>query len=42
MCPREFTETQSVSTLNEVDVGRLANEMWRSYSVGSTTYYFMA
>ena len=32
---------QFISTLNEVDVGRLTNEMWRSYSIGSTICYFI-
>lgn len=33
MCPWEFIETQFISTLGEVDVGRLAADMSRSYSI---------
>jgi len=34
-------ETQIVSILKEADAGHLINEIWRSYSISSTTYYFM-
>ena len=34
-----FTETQIVSILKEADAGRPVNEIWRSYSISSATYY---
>lgn len=35
----KFTETQIVSILKEADAGRPVNEIWRSYSISSATYY---
>jgi putative transposase len=35
----KFTETQIVSILKEADAGRPVNEIWRSYSIRSATYY---
>jgi len=35
----KFTETQIVSILKKVDAGRPVNEIWRSYSISSATYY---
>ena len=34
-----FTETQIVSTLKEADAGRPVNEIWRTDSISSATYY---
>ena len=34
-----FTETQIVSILKEADAGRPVNEIWRSDSISSATYY---
>jgi len=34
----KFTETQIVSILKEADAGRPVNEIWRTYSISSTTY----
>lgn len=34
-----FTETQIVSILKEADAGRSVNEIWRTYSISSATYY---
>ena len=35
----KFTETQIVSILKEADTGRPVNEIWRTYSISSATYY---
>ena len=35
----KFTETQIVSILKEADAGRPVNEIWRTYSISSATYY---
>ena len=34
-----FTEAQIVSILKEADASHPVNETWRSYSIGSATYY---
>ena len=34
-----FTETQIVSILTEADAGRPVNEIWRTSSISSATYY---
>ena len=39
MCHSKFTETQIVSILKEADAGRPVNEIWRSNSFSSATYY---
>jgi len=39
MCHSKFTETQIVSILGKADAGRPVNEIWRSYSISSATYY---
>jgi hypothetical protein len=41
MCQWKLTETQIVSILKEADVGRPVNEIWRRFSISSTTYYFI-
>ena len=35
----KFTETQIVSILKEADAECPVNEIWRSYSISSATYY---
>lgn len=35
----KFTETQIVAILEETDVGRPVNEIWRQYGISSATYY---
>ena len=35
----KFSETQIVSILKEADAGRPVNEIWRTYSISSATYY---
>jgi len=35
----KFTEMQIVSILTEADAGRPVNEIWRTYSISSATYY---
>ena len=35
----KFTETQIVAILKEADAGRPVNEIWRSDSLSSATYY---
>lgn len=35
----KFTEAQTVAILTEADAGRSVNEIWRSYSISSATYY---
>ena len=35
----KFTETQIVSILTEADAGRPVNEIWRTSSISSATYY---
>lgn len=35
----KFTETQIMTILKEADAGRPVNEIWRSNSISSATYY---
>ena len=41
MCQSRLTETQIVSILKEADAGRPINDIWWSYCIRSTTYYFI-
>ena len=34
----KFTDTPIVSILNEADVGRPVNELWRQHGISSATY----